>query len=153
MANTAAQPGLLRDINYVSRRACQQLEPRAAPANSSAARECSNDRDAVVDRDGSGATTSFAARIAVVTIDDTTAKNDADYRSDSNAIAATATDSAVIDAAAGLGDWLRTGARNRCLLNWSRLRCYGSRLDRLFGLDFDRSLDASWSRLVLRDTL
>lgn len=153
MTNTAAQPGLLRDINYVSRRACQQLEPRAAPANSSAARECSNDRDAVVDRDGSGTTTSFAARIAVVTIDDAPAKNDADHRSDSNAVAATATDRAVIAATAGLCYRLRTGARNRRFLNWSRLRRYGSRLDCLFGLDFDRSLDASRSRLVLRDTL
>jgi hypothetical protein len=89
MNNTAAQPGLLHDINYVSRPARQQLEPRAAPADTSAARERSNDRDAVVDGDRCRTATSFAARVAVVTIDDSTAKNDADHRSDSNSITST----------------------------------------------------------------
>ena len=154
MNNTAAQPGLLHDINDVSRPTRQQLEPRAASADSSAARERADDRDAVVDRDGRWTTTSFAARIAVVTADDSTTKNDADHRSDSNSVTTTtASNCAIVDSTTTLRDWLWAGAGNRRFLNRSGLRRDWSGLDCCFGSHFDRSLDVRRRGLVLRHAL
>jgi hypothetical protein len=108
--------------------------------DSSAAGERADYRNPVVDCGVNSAAATVSARIALVSVHDSTAKNNSDDRSDSAAdIAAASADLPVTCSAAVRCDWLGTLARKR--RHFSRLRLD---LRRHLGLLY---LDRSWKRL------
>ena len=125
--------------------------------DSSAAGECADsNRKPVVDRD-STAPTPFAAWIAVVTVNYTTAKNYTDDSADTAAdVTATTSHRSVPATISCLCDRLRPRAGKCCLLNRRRSWLDRGRLDLVAHvciLSLHRRWCARRSRLVLRDSL
>ena len=157
---TAAQYGFLRACS-----SSRRLEAATTASNASAAREASTTAaregttdhgNPSVDRD-STPTTALSTRIAVVTIDDASTEDDADYGSDSSSdVSMSATDSAITRATGIRCDRLWPRAWKRSLLNGLRSRLNGRGLDfsaHVGLLNLDRCRSVSRSGLVLRDTL
>jgi hypothetical protein len=120
---------------------------RCRRADASAAGERADYRNPVVDCGVNSAAATVSARIALVSVHDSTAKNNSDDRSDSAAdIAAASADLPVTCSAAVRCDWLGTLARKRRHFSRRRRNFSRLRLDlrRHLGLLY---LDRSWKRL------